>query len=175
MNLGTAETPNETEVAMLVLSGTWSTYEDVTLTTEEVAQKFLKNSEHSLQTGFHFNGANSWDYLDGAEDNQAKHTIIDVQRNGTFTVKLIIDAAVATRSYYVHFGAGNLSAKNVVLNTDAEITVKGLTYSFVDTSSMDALKQAGMTDEGQTWYVGLLMITAKAVETPGPAPEVPAE
>lgn len=88
---------------------------------------------------------------------------------------MIIDAAVATRSYYVHFGAGNLSAKNVVLNTDAEITVKGLTYSFVDTSSMDALKQAGMTDEGQTWYVGLLMITAKAVETPGPAPEVPAE
>lgn len=175
VNLGTAETPNETEVAMLVLSGTWSTYEGVTLTTEEVAQKFLKNSEHSLQTGFHFNGANSWDYLDGAEDNQAKHTIIDVQRGGTFTVKLIINAAVATRSYYVHFGAGNLSAKNVVLNTDAEITVKGLTYSFVDTSSMDALKQAGMTDEGQTWYVGLLMITAKAVETPGPAPEVPAE
>lgn len=40
---------------------------------------------------------------------------------------------------------------------------------------MDALKQAGMTDEGQTWYVGLLMFTAKAVETPGPAPEVPAE
>lgn len=135
----------------------------------------MKNSQHSLQTGYHFNGANSWDYLDGAEDNQAKHTIVDVQQDGTFTVKLIIDAAVATRSYYVHFGAGNLGAANINIDADAGITVNDLTYSFVDTSSMDALKQAGMTDEGQTWYVGLLMFTAKAVETPGPAPEVPAE
>ena len=179
VNFGTTEAPQEKEVAMLVLSGTWSAYDGVTLTAEQVAQKFLKNSQHSLQTGYHFNGANSWDYLDGAREDeepgkQAKHTIIDVQQDGTFTVKLIIDGAVATHAYYVHFGAGNLGAANVKFDKDAEITVEGLTYSFVDTSSMDTLNQAGMTDAGQTWYVGLLMITA-AKETPDPAPEVPAE
>lgn len=163
VNLGTADEPQETEVAMLVFTGTWTTLGGATLTAEQATANFSANRQYAVQSGWHF-ANQSWDYLNGAQDNRDSTALITFTEDGTVTIKLLVNGAVEGRGYYVHLIGGNCKTAGIEVD-DTAVTVDGRTYAFFDTSSMAALKEAGMTSEDQTWYQGLLMFNVKQVAT----------